>query len=279
MIHTKIHHVIESMRERADGDPDFGKMLADAYATVPHYVLTDELMDALGSDAIESTVRALMDAGVAKLPYSHCVVELNQSTTKGEKGRAFVWFSAEPQDNTWLTHLTFMHNDGKIVCMNRGAKVLLREPADDDHKYMPPEEDQTRKSPFVFEIQPTQHSLDYPIICCLCVLMVLTHVRGVVKENVTHEHLRKLNKSRASRGRQAVLPYTVFKIGHTYTSTGEKRTWAPGCKRRPHLRAGHTRMQRYGTGRQLEKLIFIEPILVNCESEADVQHKPKVVTW
>lgn len=280
MIHTKIHHLLEGLRTRAPEMRDgLATMLADAYAVSPHYVLSDELLDVMSDKEVMGTVRALMDAGVCRLPYKHCLVELNQTTTLGIKGRAFVWFSEEPAENEWLTHMTFMYPEGKVVCMDKGAKVKLLEPNVADTKWMQPEDiERLPDAPFVFEIQPTRHSLDYTIVASLGILLTITHTRGAVKEVVTAEHLKKLNKARISRGRQEVLPYTVFKIGHTYSSKGERTAWAPGCKMKPHLRAGHTRRQRYGTGRNESKLIFIEPVLVNCESIDEVQFKPKVVT-
>lgn len=277
MIHTKIHYMLEGLRNRS-ADKTLAPMLADVYEHTPHYVLTDDLMNVLDERAVQSTVRALMDADVARTPHQYALVEFNQSTTSGSRGRVFVWLSQEPIPNQWMAHLSFLHDDGRVVCMHKGALVTLRWPDETDvDKVAPEERDHMLDSSFAFEISPTQHSLDYPIAYALGTLLTLSHTKGVAKQDVTEGDLRKLNKARAAKAKQAILPYTVYKIGHTYNSKGERTTYAPGSKMVPHLRAGHVRRQRYGTGRSEIKTIFIEPVLVNCESINEVKFKPKVV--
>lgn len=274
MIHTKIHAVLEGLASRATG-PAWAQQLGAAYKETPHYVLTDDLVRVMKADTVTATIRALMDAGVARLPYKFCLVELNQTTIQGSRGRAFVWLGEDedcPQQ--WFAHLTFLHPDGRVVGMHAGCRIRLGYAQVGELSH----EEVEANHGVMFEIKPTQETLDNTMVFALGVLLTLTHTRGVAKEEVTSETLRKLNKARASRGKHEVLPYTLYKIGHVYTSKGDKVTYAPGCKMRPHLRAGHTRRQRYGSGRNETKIVFIEPVLVNCASMDEVQMRPRVVS-
>ncbi len=202
MIHTKIHYMLEGLRNRS-ADKQLAPMLADVYEHTPHYVLSDELMSVLDERAVQSTVRALMDADVARTPHKYALVEFNQETTQKTKGRVFVWLCQEPTPNTWMAHLSFLHDDGRVVCMHKGALVTLRWPEEADVEKMTPEErDHMLDSSFAFEINPTQHSLDYPIAYALGTLLTLSHTRGVAKQDVTEGELRKLNKDPALHGVQ-----------------------------------------------------------------------------
>lgn len=241
------------------------------FSKVPHYVLSQELLEVMTVDMVDHTVDALMDADVARLPYKSCLVEMRQQTVQKTWGTAFLLIEQPWEDTKWLCFFIFLHDDGSVQSTVRPVELCIR-------PFNALQDKLNRSAKYVYETSEPMGTIGSCMAAALGMLLTLTHVRGVVKEAVTSDDLKKLNKAREAKGKQTVLPYTVFKIGHTYTSTGEKRTWAPGCKMKPHLRAGHTRRQRYGTGRNESKLIFIEPVLVNCESIDEVQFKPKVVT-
>lgn len=278
MIHTRLHKLLEQLENPGQvTEPKLFaalQMLVPLLKSTPHYVLTPELIEVVQTNIVDSTVDALMDAGVARLPYGMCLVEMRQQCKQGGWGHSFLLCQQHNTGPKWDCFFLYMHDDGGVQSLDRPVTLSLTPYNPDTDAGL------ERVTKYVWETSHRLGTIGITTAAAVGVLLTLTHTRGVVKETVTSERLAKLNKSRAGKGKQPVLPYTVYRIGHTYTATGEKVTYAPGCKRRPHLRAGHTRMQRYGTGRQLEKLIFIEPILVNCESEADVpMFKPKVVTW
>lgn len=94
-----------------------------------------------------------------------------------------------------------------------------------------------------------------PIGYAYCVLLVLLATRNVIRETVVNKAAKLgIGKNR--------YPYTTtLKLGTIEQSVGNG---APGSPRRPHLRRGHIRNQKYGPGFEFTRLKWIEPVFVNA---------------
>jgi hypothetical protein len=112
------------------------------------------------------------------------------------------------------------------------------------------------------------------------IALVLSHTRGLAKEVVTSESMRQFNKARAKKKRAPVLDHTVLRVGRVYCKSGKASKHVEGtAARRPHLRKGHARKQKYGPNWSLERWIFVPAIFVNWSEGDDVPaFKTKVVT-
>lgn len=90
----------------------------------------------------------------------------------------------------------------------------------------------------------------------MALLIVLLATRNV-ERHVTHNRLARLGV-----GKQQYEYVTTLKIGQVYEEDGI--TPVPtGDTRRPHLRRGHIRRQRYGPGYQYVREIWVDPVFVN----------------
>ncbi len=267
MIHTKIHKLNDGYNKRAtDAWADtMGKKFKDK----PHYVLDPDLFQCLKPTDIEKTIDALLDADVLHTPYDECVVEMETALTTGEKVVGFV--ALKHMDGIWMFDLSILRADGSVMGTPAPGYVgiLRSEPQHSDNR--------DYDCRHVMRFDKEREGLNAVVGAALCVLIVLSHTRGVAKEVVNADALAKLNKARKSRGNSTIPAYTVFKIGHTYNSAGNSTAWHPGTKMRPHLRAGHVRQQVCGAGRKDRKLIFVEPVLVNCDTTDNLVHVPKLV--
>lgn len=278
MIHTKVHRIVAALKRHTIKNKVIAQlvdMLVQAMPGVPTYVLTDELIQALEPKAMVATAMALMDAGVARLPHEHMLVELDQKNVAGKTIRCCIWITEESV-GTWLCYMTGIDENDEVYVMDTGVRITLRRPVEDDHQYLKAQNIDLETTKYVFEVKPPRDGVDYVAVYAIQAMLLMSHTRGVAKETID---VRKLNKARAAKGKTPIPAYTIYRVGHVYTPRGERVTFAPGVKRIPHLRAGHVRKQKYGPGFSQERLVFIEPILVNCESADEITHKPRVVTW
>jgi len=278
MIHTKIHKLIAKLKDptctNSTMSPERVAALANLFTNHPHYVITDELAEALHNGNAFRTVDALLQMGVARMPHLECVVEFSCNFSNNQHGTAFMWLgydTEEPTDKDWVSAYTaYLLDDGAVVGWKHLYKIRPSANApgsigEDGYQYH-----------YDWEVKSDDQKTAQKAVIALVYLLTLTHTQGVVGEKVTEADLSKLNKSRAAKGQVTIPAYTVFKVTHTHDASGKKVVWHPGSKMRPHLRAGHLRHQPCGTGRKERKVIFVEPCLVNCADASDVKHIPKI---
>ena len=259
MIHTKRHEVLDLMRTSPPqkGEEELFKLVKGVFENthLPHYVLSAELLMSLDAEAVEATGQAMAQAGVARLPHDEMMVEVRVGTTS-----QFIMFSS------------FKKKTGGLMVRYDGAHVECY--------------------PYIVELQvlpngEVEHGGSGPvelsnrIAAIYAVAVVLSHTRGLAKEVVTEDTVRKLNKARAAKKRAPVLPYTVLHIGRVYRKDGTTyKHDSTGVMRRPHLRKGHARRQKYGPNWSQERWIFVPAAFVNWSEGDDLPTvKPTVVKW
>lgn len=280
MIETRIHKVSALLDDCEPGKQmQLTRDIIDAQ--LPHYILTNELLDALTMTDACATAAALYNADAMHLPFTDCVVEHQTSTITNNGPRpatAFVLISESDSLPGEFAGYAFFLCDDCVWCMPSALQFGVRQstqPRDDSNLY---------GIEFRLNLDRVRHKDGQPdpfdslVLHDFLRLVTLTHTRGVAKRETTERDLAKLNKARAKSGKPQITPYTVLHITKsTATAANGSRSWHEGVKMRPHLRAGHTRNQVCGVGRAERKIVFVPPCLVNCESANDLPQRTRVV--
>jgi hypothetical protein len=256
MIYTKRHEVSDLfLNSEPAGDPELFFMVGALFdaPSLPHYVLTPELMKSLDSQAVSDTCTAMCQAGVANMPHREMLVE-----TKCGHLSLFTLFRQE-DDGVYSLLLTY---DGQHVELIPQTMIINMHPDGTLERRNSPSKD-----------------IGDRICATYLVTLVLSHTRGLAKEFVTAESVRKLNKARVAKKRAPIQEHVVLRVGRVYQKNGTAYKHTEGVTpRRPHLRKGHARKQKYGPNWSQERWIFVPPVFVNWEEGDDVPlFKTKVV--
>lgn len=278
MIHTKIHNLREILIKGTHNgtvqSQRMLKILSGAVAEFNHFVLTPELLSTVSRKDAMDTVDALYQVNQVHLPFPDMIVEFDLPMTNddGSVSTQRAFFIYYEQDNVIHCYAAYLVRNQAVGGMVAPVHVRLV-----DADAVPENENRH----FQFMVDGGEDGERESVVWLLSILTyiyTLTYTRGVRREQVTSDQLRKLNKARAAHKKLPITPYTVFHIGKVYDTKGASTTWHPGTKMRPHLRSGHVRQQACGVGRKDHKLVFIEPLLVNCTSRDEIDRKPRVVT-
>lgn len=229
----------------------------------PKFVISPEVMTNLDPQVIADSMVSMMECNVLKLPYNPLMIEAT--------------FPDMPEEHFFLI---IKHEQAVLVGYRNDCAriypVLNRTKLDFEKKElnnfvstafveMPPmpEDLVSLQAKHVTKIIGRLLSIGY----------VVTNIRGMVREEVVSD---RLNKKRQKSGKPPVPAYSILRIGHYYTSKGEKVKYVQGKNpMKIHMRRGHTRHQRYGEGLAETKLIYIEPVLVNYHGGAAPEIKIK----
>lgn len=258
MIYTKRHEVADLfLNSEPGGDPELFFMvgaLFDAPA-LPHYVLTEELLKSLDPQAVSDTCQAMCQAGVARLPHSEMLVE--------SKCGGLTLFTLFRQEDDGVYSLLITYDGQHVELIPQTMVINLRPDGILDMQHAP------------------SRVIGDRVGATYLLALVLSHTRGLAKEFVTADSVRKLNKARAAKKRAPVPEHVVLRVGRVYQKNGTAVRHVEGStQRRPHLRKGHARKQKYGPNWSQERWIFVPSVFVNWEEGDDVpMFKPKVVTW
>lgn len=217
--------------------------------TKNHYVIAKDLMDALSREDVLASIKALFDAGIARLPFPELMVEFHAI----DQVTSFVWLQ-EIEGGISIKGAMMAEN----ICI------------------APPEE------PLILKIDGAKFSIDHKHlerdrlagILAVQLAMLMLNIRGIEKQFIEPTNL---NRQRKQRNLPAVPNHTVLRIGVVYGRNGEKVSGGGGKLRKVHLRAGHTRNQAFGPGRQDHKLIYIEPMLVNYRDGDEVPSVNRII--
>lgn len=258
MIYTKRHEIVDMMRTCVpQADPETYTLVQDVFENeqLPHYVLTEELMKALDPYSVSETCKAMAQAGVAYLPHEEMLVE-------GRRGKKSEFYLFSKQFGKQVG-LMLLYDGSNFELYPYALKIELNTSGD-----------------IIVRGSPTQELADR-VAATYLITLALSHTRGLAKEVVTQASMRQFNKARAAKKRAPVFDHTVLRVGRVYNKHGVASKYAEGgAMRRPHLRKGHARRQKYGPGWQQERWIFVPACFVNWTEGDDLPTcKPKVVTW
>lgn len=285
-VRTKLH-ILAEYAARINGRivnasemPVVRKMLNAA-----NYVIDYEVWELMRRHDVSKSVRALVEAGIARLPMSPMVIEYQPSETHhvfvlledghtvttrdGQKCEGMILHVAfMPKSAEWIqvgdTPLPYAFMDGRIVA-----------------PYVPPIPVGLTSTVYV-EALEAQSFTETALLCGLAAIdlaLLMLNTKGIEKEVI---EVAPLNKHRVSKGRVPIPRHSVVHIGSIYRrdetaiTRGQGRG-AGGWKMPMHWRQGYTRRQRYGKGREQEKIVFIQPCIVNYLPEGETPVIKKVI--
>lgn len=265
MIHTKLHVVKEILSEtgtdRITAINVGGGRLEEAIKVInlilnaPIYCIDPHVVELLMRDDVERTILAIMQAGVARLPYSPMVIEFSAPTVESSS-RYFIWLEE--------------HGDGVITsvsaCLSKFDTELI-----------------VMSDPLDIEVLPEgllakglvqDDPMAWASLAAVSLALLMLNTKGIEKEVI---HTDRLNKARAKSGdgRHPVPQHSIVRIGTIYDRSGRGHAVTATGRHMPvHLRAGHVRRQHFGKDNEEVKTIFIPPCIVNFRDESG--DKPKV---
>lgn len=202
--------------------------------TTNHYVIAPDLLQAMSRDDVVSSIGALVQCGIARLPYKNLLVEF----TPAPPIVRFVWLSEA---------------DGKIVARVGAWSPSLAILSDHDVNVVLGET----------SVEITGNTLENEgetaVVAAMIALQML-NIRGIERE---HIECKRLNVQRERHNKPSIGKHTLLKIGVVYDREGAEVARGSGGIKSVYLRAGHVRNQACGPKYQDHKLIYIEPVLVN----------------
>lgn len=225
MIATALH----LLAEMTGDDP-----IVDAMLDAPKYAIAPSLFEVLAREDIQKSVLAMIEAGIARLPFSPLMVEFSASSTV----RRFVLL--EESGEGFSARTAMLLRDRMASLSPSLARVTV-----------------SPRGLHVERFSDEAEGMAIGLAGAIALLML--NIKGVEKEIV---ETATLNKVREKRGRPPIPRHTVLRIGTVFDRTGRAQG-LPGRVMPVHLRAGHVRMQACGEGFADRRAVFIPPVLVN----------------
>lgn len=247
-IATRLHQALELAPDDAD---------LHAIATKPHYVIDRRLTEMFSREDVAKSITAVIEADVARLPYSELVVEFEAE----EPVRRIVWLREESGNQI----------DATVIALNAGVLTVTQNPVAISIAQIP-------VPGFVVNAGAASDLDKLAAVFAAAVALLMLNIQGIDKELVTTE---ALNKARAARGKPSIPRHTILRIGTIIDRLGNKVGYGDGRHMPLHLRAGHVRHQAHGPKMTERKLIYIPPVLVNFkpgDENAAVPQPKRVLT-
>jgi len=289
MIRTKWHKVLEALkeghlifplgeeeyiqaRELDEFIPDMFDVLIKGMNDSPKYYLQDELSQILERADCVKSVMAMQEAGIMRLPYPLLTVEHVQ--------KQITWFT-----HVWETQTDrkeeypfiaqsiglFSYPDHGDWIMVNPMTIAISKPFWEENYAM---SNYTALMPgFLHDWYNYNCPAEEMMESCITVVkmgvftaLLLLNTRGVEKEVVTPQSLRKLNRNREKRKRPSIPAHIILRVGHVYDRKGNAIRFVDqeGHKRQPlHWRSGYTATRWVGKGRKESRIVYVEPYIVN----------------
>lgn len=211
-------------------------------STLPHYVIDPTLVDLLSRADVRTSIAAMVEANIARLPFSEMVVEMDQGKARSivllkEDQGSFSALAGSVHGDLAAEVDPFPYKMGVV-----DAGVLVSSSEGKSH------------AAWMRTAGVT-----------LAIALLMLNIQGVEKEVIDPS---RLNRQRAANGKPRVPRHVVVRIGHVYGRNGEKIGHGRGRTLPVHLRAGHTRRQHFGEGNTHTRFVFIPPVLVNFKPGA-----------
>lgn len=247
------------------------------FRTAAHYVVSASLSELMHREDAQKSIQAVHEAGIVALPYETMLVEFEHM----HGFREFVLLSQHGQkirgEYAFLMQNTGEGKFDQKVSKSYGIKVgeqygvVLPETIDVEVQkegYLvtissPNDPDDGLRSAL---IAATTFAMNVSFLCL--------NMQGVEKEVID---CAPLNKKRQAANRPPIPRHTSLYIGRVWRRDGSSVQYNEGQRRtvRIHMRAAHTRTQRYGKGRTESKLILIPACLVNFHPGDEMPDLPK----
>lgn len=266
--HAELLDKLHGMTEVTDSER---RVIRNMLSNVAHYVIDERIIELVGSDKVEKSMRALVQAGIRQLPFDPMLIEMPDL----RNGRAFVRLQTHAFDRQYeLSHtdiyayvyctMTTSTHEFMVLSLRPGVPLHIKW-------------DDVGDSGFFVAVGHAEDDEDFPAaehlgltaVAAMMTAMFMLNTRGVVTERVKHD---KLNKQRAKKGKAPIRDYTVVRIGQIYDSAGTAHDVNGTGRHMPvHWRSAHVRNVRYGPYNEPAKHrpVFIPACLVNYEPADD----------
>lgn len=240
-IATKLHQAVEI------ADDPFLQRCAE----LPHFVIDESLLALLERSDVRSSILAMKEAGIARLPFPEMLLELDSGSA-----RAFVLL--EEYQDRFRAGMAMLHPAGAVeidpdqIDISIGSEaVTVDAPARRSHE-----------------------SWLRTVGLCVGIAMLMLNIQGVDRETIQTD---RLNRQRAAKGKPRIPTHSVMRIGHVYDSSGRAHSVGAGRHMPVHFRAGHARRQHYGPGNAEVKIVYIPPTLVNFRPGVEITQPKRVL--
>ena len=216
----------------------------------PHYVIDQSLIDMMTRADVQSSISAMVEAEIARLPYPKMVVEFELTNDARrfvvleEQGGSLAACVATLYRNRMVTV-----SDSPIAVHVTASQIAVASGAGEDAR---------------------------AVGLATAMALLLLNTKGVSKDVIDPE---RLNRARIAKGIPPVPKHTVLRIGTVYSRDGAEHTVGGGGTRTMaiHMRAGHTRSQPCGPGNLDRKIIYLPPVIVNYRPGDDVKIPTRVI--
>jgi hypothetical protein len=220
----------------------------------PHlFRLSDDVLESFDMEDVRATYNDMAELGINKDPYPRYAIQVKYKFIQnfseqarllvGDRGSAY----SDVKDFVWTliydTDYDTGHYNCDIYMLFRGQMVNLKNES--------------------IRLGTKNH---YDVVCKIgeymrYFLMVILATRNVVK--ATKKNMPRAISPMQRKDAEHYGHTTTIKIGKITESYGAST--GLGGRRRPHLRRGHIRTQRFGKGNAEVKKIFIQPVFVNAD--------------
>lgn len=236
----------------------------------PFFFVERTLVRVLETPEARASVDAMEAAGVLRLPYESCVVELEGFFPHVRhyiivvENRPSV-IQAQDYNLPFVMQMLSLQGDDVVVSpMRLMARWDKNNPQGAAVRFDSQNASFMRDSVHTGEMVRRNMRLDPATAGVgLFTMLLLVHTRGVAKDVSTPD--ARLNRSRTTAGRAPIPAHTILRIGHAYNRSGVKTGVTRETSKEVRMVRGHAKNQAHGPAHSLRKLIFIEPYLVNYD--------------
>jgi hypothetical protein len=284
-------------------DKNMMKFLAQQYAELPRFVISDELMELAQGENFHQSLLDMKKAGVLRLPYPAIMVEFR---TPGGRRALVMLRDIGQMDNTstaweesgskWKANLPEDHERGvKFDDGFYGVNFFLDNDKDGDYLVTTPGilfidiREGAEGQPMMVMGSDTSNMFANKkeasdligqtyvkdgswVWRALCASMLLMHTDGVAKEVID---CSKINRKRANDKKPLIPRHIYLHIGRVYRSADSDVSdeYIPRKSPRPHWRRGHLKTFWHGPQKTLKKQRYIHPKIVALKSPIDDEPK------
>lgn len=225
--------------------------------------LDDDILGSFTLEDVIATYDSMAEMELAKDPFPHYCIEF--STLFFDK----FWLFYSEKEYRSEDDLELTKWEKKLNAKSTWILDFLWEGPEEDQGMHIKVRSKTGYEQYFFDVpesvlsQDARH--DYMVVCwhIRAFLMVLLATKNVEKKTTINSP--RSVSPRQKKDAQRYSSTVTIKIGQiteTYRNNEDNTRNV-----RPHLRRGHIRTQRFGTGRTESKKIFIQPVFVNADED------------
>lgn len=235
-LHTLFHHIVPGKY------PEVFYEMKNA----PKFVFGGDVVKFLNDNNAWQSMKALVEAGLAKLPFSEMLVEY----AANDNIRWFIHIKEDHSGSMFHIKSLFYGLQEKKICLETENGLVLM-----------------GRNEFN-AIDFTQKQGAHAAIVAVTMAIFLTNLQGIERQEIVPK--ASFNKARAAKGRQLVPNYTYVRIGRVYGRDGKPVNAIGGGTVRMHLRSAYNRRQHHGKENALVKMVHIPACIVNYDPDKEL---------